>query len=334
MKSISDVALLAGVSKTTVSHVINHPERVTKVLRERVESAIKELGYQPSPFAQNLRTGKKNLLALIVPDITNSFFSELVQTIQEIASAEGYELLFYNTDVLQTSTPDRVQSFIKLMSPKRFDGVIISGEMCDGGETLLEHLGVTGAYIGYLSKPILDNVFLDDFQAAYQATKRLIDKGHTRIAHLSGDQRYHSGSERLRGYKKALRDHKLDQPAELTFHGSFLRPSGREGMRYFWGLKTRPTAVFIGNALMTFGAMRTAVDLGWRVPEDIAVVSFDETEEMHDVRPRLTTISYNPRVVGKIAIELLLSRIQGMAPKEVRSIEAPFQLISGDSDGT
>ena len=331
MTTIKKVAEHAGVSITTVSHVLNHPDRVSKDMRDRVLGSINALSYQPNPNAQSLRTGRTNLLALMIPDICNPFFPELVQIIQTEVGVSGLDTVIYNTDVPGGRSIIRSSEYFLQISPKRFDGVIIAGEAFVGNEAILRELKLPSVYIGHLDEAIIDNVSIDEFRASYQAVEYLIHKGHRRIAHISGELAFFPGRERLRGYQQALLDYGLPLESDLMYQGTFLRPSGREGIRYLLDRDNPPSAVFIASGMMAIAALATIKDMGRRAPDDVAVVTFDNIAEMEDVRPTLTTVDHNPRTIGQMTAQLLLQRLEGTAPPDPQSIKVPYTLLEGDS---
>lgn len=331
MVTIKAVAKRAGVSITSVSHVINRPDRVTPELRERVLQAIEEMGYQPNPSARTLRTGRTNLLALMISDICNPFWTELAHTIHRVVENEGYEILIFDTDVPSGKSETRAEQYARQISQKRFDGAIVAGEAAVGTEHILEEMDIPTVYVGQLEKPVIDSVTIDDCAAAYDATTYLIKQGYNRIAHITGELRFISGRERRRGYEQALTDHGLLIDDQLIFAGTYLSPAGRHAMKQLLSMEMPPDAVFIANARMAIGALASAFDMGRKVPDDVAVMCIDRYSEMDDVRPRLTTIDYNPGVIGEITAQLMLDRLQGLDSNEPRSIIIPHTLLKGDS---
>lgn len=327
MSTISAVAKRAGVSVTTVSHTLNRPERVTPELRERVLQAVEELGYAPNPSARSLRMGRTHLLALMLPDICNPFFPELARAIQDAVAREGYDVLIYNTDVPGGVSPVYSSHLAGQLSPKRFDGALIVGEAVPNIEQLLPTLSIPTIHIGHLDTPVVDSVTFDDYAAAYEATAYLIRRGHRRIAHIAGVARLYSGRERRRGFVEALHDHRLDVDQRLIYQGTYLRTAGVAGMHQLLQLDPRPTAVFVANALMAIGALGAALDLGCRVPDDLAIVGYDDIAEMSDVRPQLTTVDCSARTMGQTAAQLLLQRLAAPEAWRPQTITLSYTLV-------
>lgn len=332
MATIKEVAEYAGVSITSVSHVINHPERVSETMRERVEKAILDLGYNPNPNARSLRTGRSNLIALLIPDICSPFFSQLVQTIQTEVSKLGLDTVIYNTDVPGGMAKTHVAEYLTQIGQHRFDGLIVAEEALLGHTDILPELNLATVFIGNLEvQPLVDTIIFDDYTAAYQVTGYLIDKGHRRIAHITGELDFHSACERYRGFRQVLEDHSLPIEDDLIYHGTYLRPAGRKGIRYLLEHSNPPTAVFIANSQMAISALATIYDMGKRVPEDIAIVTIDYDAHMEDVRPTLTTIDYNPVTLGHLAVTQLFERLEGNSSDPPRSLNVPFTLLARNS---
>jgi DNA-binding LacI/PurR family transcriptional regulator len=331
MASIREVAKRSGFSITTVSHAINRPDRVTADVRLKVMQAVEELGYRPNAMAKSLRSGKSYQIAMMIPDICNPWFPQLIKVIQEEVAKQDFDLLIYNTDVPAGSSQRHVRNYLEQLSTNRFAGAIIAGESFTKAEDKLREVRVPSVYIGQLSEQILDSITIDDYQAAYDATRYLIDKNYQRIATIAGEQKFRSGSERLRGYTQALLDAGRPIEPQYVLRGTYLRPSGRDGIRFLLNLPSRPDAVFVANGLMALGALGTALDMQRRVPDDIAILTFDNMEELLDVRPTLSTVNYDPQVVGQAAINRLLQRLAGKIPGAPEKFTVPHSLIVRES---
>jgi DNA-binding LacI/PurR family transcriptional regulator len=331
MASIRDVAKRSGFSITTVSHALNRPDRVTAEVRKRVMRAVEELNYRPNPIARSLRSGKSRLIAVMIPDICNPWFPQLVKVVQQEVAKEDFDVLIYNTDVPAGTSERHVENYLWQFSTNRFAGVMIVGESFAKIEDQLQEVRIPGVYVGHLSEQRFDTITVNDYQGAYDATHYLIERGYQRIATITGEQIFLSGSERLRGYTQALLDSDRPLQSEYVFAGTYLRPSGREGIRHLLSLRTPPDAVFVANGLMALGALGTALDMQRRVPEDIAIFTFDNMEELLDVRPTLSTVDYDPQIIGRAAISRLLQRIAETAPREPENITVPHSLILRNS---
>lgn len=330
MSTIKAVAKHAGVSVTTVSHALNRPERVTAELRERVMRSVRELGYEPNPSARTLRTGHTNLIALMLSDICNPFFPELARAVQD-EMTHAYDVLIYNTSVPGGMLNVHASHYLRQLSVKRFDGVLIVAEAVQGAEPELANLRIPAVSIGNLDQPHIDSVTFDDFRAAYDAVAFLIQRGHYRIGHLAGDQGLWSGRERRRGYVQALADYGIVADERLIHVGTYQRPAGAEGMRFLLERDEPPTAVFAANALMAIAALGEAIDLGRSIPEDVAVVGYDDIAALSDVRPRITTVACSPHTIGRAAAKRLLERLHTAAPMPPQKLILPHSLIVRES---
>jgi LacI family transcriptional regulator len=320
-----------GVSVTTVSHALNHPERVTAELRARVQEAVDALGYAPNPSARSLRTGRTNLVALVIPDICNPFFPELARAVQDELAAAGYDTLIFNTDTPGSLGQRHAEGTLLQLSPKRFDAARIVDEAVRSAIPIPSRLPLPTVHIGYLDEPTVDTVTFDDEQAAYDATAYLVRRGHRQIGQITGDQRLWSGQARLGGFRRALAEAGLEADERLIYRGSYLRQSGADGMRALMELERPPTAIYIANALMAIAALGVALDMGRRVPDDVAVVAQDEIVALSDVRPRLTTVAGSAAAIGAAAARRILQRLQGQGPARPQQLVLPHELIVRES---
>jgi DNA-binding LacI/PurR family transcriptional regulator len=331
MSTISKVAERAGVSRTTVSHVINHADRVSKPLRERVQAAIAELGYTPNPQAKSLRTGRTNLIAMLIPDIRNPFYPELVKTAQSALEGVGLDTLVFNTDVPGGHSQEHGREYLRQVSNKRVDGLIVGDFALHGIHDALLRLDMPTVFIGHLPNHAVDSVKLDDFGGGYLIGEYLAKKGHRRIAHVTGPGIFQEAMQRAEGFEKGLSDNGVRMPGALRFEGSYLPPSGREAAKWLATLKgkDRPTAIFFANYLMAMGALTEFHDHGVRVPDDIAVAIFDDLPQLEYVRPNLTRAGKSPSVLAQRATEMLLERLNGKfeGPPRTEVIPCALQIF-------
>jgi DNA-binding LacI/PurR family transcriptional regulator len=328
MSTISKVAERAGVSRTTVSHVVNHADRVSKPLRAKVQAAIDELGYRPNPQAQSLRTGRTNLIAMLIPDVLNPYFTELVKTVQAELEGAGLDALIFNTDVPGGHPEQHVRQYLRQLGGKRVDGMLVADFALRGLIDRLPQLDVPAVFIGHLPGHAVDSVTLDEFRGGYLMGEYLASRGHKRIAHVTGPKIFREADARSAGFDKALAEHGVKVSAELHYEGSFLQPSGREAVR--WLYETHgdqlPSVVFFANSLMAIGALTEFYDRGIKVPDEIAVATFDDIAQLEYVRPRLTTVGNSPVVLAKTATRMLLERLNGKAGDDPRTETVPCML--------
>ncbi|WP_439601046.1 LacI family DNA-binding transcriptional regulator [Devosia sp.] len=313
MSTISKVAERAGVSRTTVSHVINHANRVSKPLREKVQAAIDELGYSPNPQAKSLRTGRTNLIAMLIPDIGNPFYTEMVKAAQAALEEAGLDALIYNTDVPGGNWQTHGRDYLRQLSRKRVDGLLVGDFALHGITEELLKLDTPTVFIGHLANQAVDSVKIDDFGGGYMVGEHLARQGHKHVVQVTGPELFESAMARADGFEQALKDNKIRFSSKQRYLGSYLPPSGREAAQWIATLSgdDRPSAVFVGNYLMAMGLLAEFHDQGVRVPKDIAVAIFGDLPQLEYVRPNLTRAGENPGALARRAVEMLLDRLNG-----------------------
>ncbi|MCB0072086.1 MAG: LacI family DNA-binding transcriptional regulator [Caldilineaceae bacterium] len=323
-----DVARLAGVSQATVSYVLNNRATVSvpPETRARVLAAMQELGYVPNVTARSLRTSKSYTIASIIPDITNPFYPALERGIQDIAHENDYHLLIYNTDGIAA----RERGCLDAVQQARVDGIVAVLFHLSAKDLfpLLEN-GVAIVRIESAPKAAgpypLDNLYVDNAKAARSAVEYLLGRGYSRIGMITG--RGGPGRTREDGYRDALAaDGRVDVDGVITTAG-FTERDGYEGMLTVLAREPWPDAVFASNDLLAMGALLAIRERGLRVPEDIALMGFDDIPMARLVSPPLTTISQFQRQLGRRAAEMLFERLNGDLAAAGRTEEMPFQLI-------
>lgn len=333
MTTIAKVAKRAGVSPTTVSHVINHADRVSVEMRVRVQAAIEELGYVPNPQAQSLRTGRTNIVAMLIPDIRNPFYPEMVKAAQSDLEAIGLDMLIFNTDVPGGHSQEHGREYLRQIRNRRIDGLIVGDFALHGMHDALLGIDMPTVFIGDLPNQAVDNVKIDDFGGGYQMGAYLAQKGHTRIAHLTGPGFFAEAMARAAGFEQGLRDNGVEPVAELRREGSYLGPSGEEAIE--WLLASHagdlPSVIFFGNYLMAAGALATLFDRGVSVPGDIGIAVFGDQPQLEYVRPRITRVGNTPALLAHRATEMLLERLSGAYAGPPRSEVIPCILHAFDT---
>ena len=307
MPNIYDVAKRARVSVATVSAVLNETAFVSPNLKARVRSAVAALGYQPNLLARSMAKQRTQTLGMIVPDIANPFFPEVVRGAEDTAHAAGYTLLIASSD----NDLKKEERYLQLFLAKRVDGVILTKAPGKMPVDLQRALTKAGVPVVLLARTVpgfaTDVVELDDKGAAYEGVTHLLRLGYQRVGLIGGLRGASTSRRRLDGYKAALRDAGLPLDPALVTEGDFRVESGyRAGLDL---LKERPDAVFIANYLMTVGFMQALRQYRLRCPEDVAVVTCDDYPWMDSFSPRLTTIDLPKRELGAAAAQLLVDRI-------------------------
>ncbi len=330
MATIRDVARRAGVSVATVSHVINDTHYVSPELYQRVMAAVKELNYRPNRLARALSRKAIPLLALVVPDIGNPYWSCVARAVQDVTDQYGYSVIVCSTDGLL----QREVRFLRSLSGW------VSGLILHPYHVTYEHVNplmgddVSVVILGdYMSEEEQtsnwDHVHGDNERGAQAAVEHLLGLGHRRIAFIQGPPGTPSSMRRLAGFRRALGSAGLPVDESLLISGDYTREAGREGIMALLAREAPPTAVFCANDLIALGAMETAQQAGWRVPQDISIIGFDDIDEAGRAVPPLTTICQPPRRLGTLAAETLIERINGRA--EPKRVLLQFSLIARQS---
>jgi LacI family transcriptional regulator, galactose operon repressor len=321
--TIADVARHAGVSKTTVSHVLSRKRPVATGTRARVEEAIRELGYRPDGVARSLRTRTSQMVALIIPDITNPYYPALARGLEDGLGGATYRSLICNTD----RHPEREVEFLEDVCDRGVDGIVLDSFTLTG-ERLVELVppGVSLVRIGtsVIDDPGFDTVLADDEQGAFDATAHLLRRPSRRVAMIQGPPG--AGGRRNEGYVRALQSSGAPDP-ELVTSGEWTRAGGAAAMRRLLALPDPPQAVFCANDLMAFGVLDAALEAGLEVPRDLAVVGFDDIEAAAMTHPPLTTVSNPAYETGLLAGTLLKERMLGVHQGEPRTVTLPCRLV-------
>ncbi|BBI36362.1 LacI family DNA-binding transcriptional regulator [Cohnella abietis] len=308
---ITDVAKHAGVSVTTVSRVLNGERYVKDDLKSKVNRAIQELGYAPSQIARSLVRKKTNLIGVIVPDLTSSFYSTILSSIEDRASANGYSLLVCNI----SENIDKELKYLNVFQEMRVEGIIIMHEkMNEDIRSFIHKIKIPVIFSSV--KPLEQDfvsVIIDDYIASYEATRYLIELGHETIGFIGGDMRdITSGQNRYSGYRNAMEDNDKRVMDEYIRFGDYKVKSGYEQMKELLSIERRPTAVFAVSDDMAIGAMNCIRDRNLRVPEDISVMGFDGSLFTELVRPTLTSMEQPIQQMGTVTMDVLLKQISGI----------------------
>ena len=307
MPNIYDVARRARVSAATVSAVLNESAFVSPGLKARVQAAVATLGYEPNLLARGLAKRQTKTIGMIVPDIANPFFPEVVRGAEDTVQTAGYTLLIASTD----NDVEKEKLYLRLFLAKRVDGVILTKAPGRFPPDLQRAFARADVPIVLLARTVpgfaTDTVEMDDRGAAYEGVMHLRRLGYRRIGFIGGLHGASTSRRRLDGYRAALRDARLRFDPALVVEGDFRVESGyRAGLEL---LKRRPDAVFVGNYLMTVGFMEALRQYRMRCPDDVAVVTCDDHPWLDAFSPRLTTIDLPKRELGAAAARLLVDRL-------------------------
>lgn len=328
--TIKDIARRCRVSVATVSRVLNGFPHVHPALRARVEREIRRVGFRPNGVARSLVLKKTRTIGVILSDITNPFYSEIARGIEDQVRAHGYTSVLCSTDNL----PKRQREYLQTLLEKRVDGLILGSVRRREPEVAaLAHNGFPLVLVNrYFRSPHVDSVVVDNYAGARRLMEYLLGLGHRRIAHIRGPLQFSTGYDRYRGYRDSLRARGLTPDPRYVVSGAFRREDGVVATRRLLDLQPRPTAIFAGNDLMALGALEALAAAGLRVPTDMAVVGFDDVELASYWGIRLTTMSQRIYEMGRLAVDLLMERIEKHR-RESRAIILPPELVIRGSCG-
>jgi LacI family transcriptional regulator len=312
MATIKDVALRAGVSVTTVSHVVNDTRHVSAKGRERVELAIRELGYVPNAMARSLKSNTTSTLGMLIPNSSNPYFAEIVRIVEDRCFGAGYTLVLCNTD----DEPHRQSVYLQVLAERRIDGLIVVSTGAGDDDSLVTQLrGLrmpTVLVDREIADPACDLVETAHMQGGLLAVRHLLSLGHKRIACIGGPVGVMPSEQRIEGWRMALAEAGATPNADaLLWRGGFTSQGGYEAMHAILRTEQAPSAVFVCNDLMAIGALRAAHESGVRVPDDLSIVGFDDIELSAYTSPALTTVAQPKERIGALAVDMLLERVGG-----------------------
>ncbi|MBN1304698.1 MAG: LacI family DNA-binding transcriptional regulator [Anaerolineales bacterium] len=305
MSGIKEVAKLAKVSTATVSRVLNHQSNVNPELRERVLAAVKDLDYHPSNIARNMRRQTSKIIGIVIPDISNSFFTGVVRGIEDIAHNKGYKVFLCNSD----RNPEKEQMYIEVLAMERISGAIVVPYREENFQPF-EKLNIPYVFVNQtLPGMQIASVVLDNFKGAYGATKHLIDKGHTRIGLINGPKNRSVETQRFIGYQKALLDSGIQIDANIIVSGELFADQAEEAADQILSVPDRPTALFALNNTLTIGTLKSISKHGLLIPGDISIVGFDDMPWLSFFTPPITVVKQPTYRIGTTAAQLLFEGI-------------------------
>ena len=328
--NIYDVAREAKVSVFTVSAVINENGQVSAASQKRVRAAIEKLNYRPNLLARSLAKRHTFSIGILVPDISNPFFPQIVRGAEDVLQKAGYSTLLCNSD----DNLEKEEHYLEFLMSRRVDGILLTktpGKMNAGVRQRLIDSKLPVVMIMRTTPDLnFDAVLSDDRAGAYEAVSHLANLGYKTIAMVGGPSSVSNGAARRDGYLSAIKANHLDLNEKLMFEGDYRMDSGyRAGMAL---LPRRPEAVFIANHMMMLGFLKAADEMGLHCPNDFAVVSFDDYAWLGLFRPRMTTVELPKYEMGSMAAQFLLDRVDGKRQKHM-SVTLPMQLRVRESCG-
>jgi len=308
--TMRDVAQKAGVSIKTVSRVVNNQGEIAEATRQRVLAVIKELGYHPNRVAQAMITQRTHTIGFVIPDITNPFFPEVAQGIQDLARERDYNVFMCNA----AGSPEENVYALHSLAAQGVDGIIL-------WTSSISHENLIAFADGYrpiavvnrhLEHPSISQIIVDNYQGAMLAVDHLVGLGHTKIAMLAGykDTPSKGRRGRVRGFYDALQEHGLTVVPDWIVPGSPRLARGYEATFQLLSQAPQISAIFAYNDLLAMGAIRACHDLGRRVPDDCAIVGFDDIRFAEMITPRLTTVHYDKYALGRQTAKRLLEMVE------------------------
>ena len=306
--TIKDIAKVANVSYATVSRALNNSHEISDKTKKRIKEIADEMGYMPNEIAKGLVTKSSSTIGLIIPDITNPFFSELAQGFEECANKYGFQVFLCNSNW----DMEREMRYLSTLYGKRVDGMVITP-----ATNKLDHLSensfknmpmVIAAY-----KPSYTDcnyVVIDDFKSAVIATEYLVKLGHKKIAFIGGREESNTNIERIRGYRETLKNHEIQYEVSYVKNGSYKQDSGYELTKDLLLKNETPTAILAGNDIIALGVIQAIEEFGLKVPENISVIGFDDISYASLDKIQLTTVLQPKYKIGEMCFEILYQKIQ------------------------
>ncbi|MCQ9123880.1 substrate-binding domain-containing protein [Rodentibacter caecimuris] len=317
MATMKDIARLAKVSTSTVSHVINGSRFVSDEIREKVMSVVAELNYTPSAVARSLKVRETKTIGLLVTATNNPFFAEVMAGVEQYCQQHQYNLIIATTG----GDAGRLQQNLRTLLHKQVDGLLfMCGDSRFNADTELTVSVPLVVMDWWFTELNADKILENSELGGYLATKTLIDAGHQQIAIITGNLKKSVAQNRLKGYKKALMESKIPLNPHWIVESHFDFAGGAAGMQKLLTTPHRPTAVFCCSDAIAVGAYQVLQQQGLRIPDDISVIGYDDIELSRYLSPPLSTISQPKAELGKLAVELLLQRIKN--PNE------PYQTLT------
>ena len=326
--TIKDVARLAGVSVATVSAVLNNKGTASARMKRRVEQAMARLDYRPDNFARSLKTGRSKVIGMVVPDVTNPFFTEIMAGLEGMARSHGYAVILSNSD----EDPAREQENLDMLHARRVDGVVLA---CTSGHAgpdrvtrqrfpivFVDRLPAAAGFSGRA-------VIVDNFSAAYEGTNLLIKLGHSKIAIIAGRLDLSVGLERANGFRKAMQEARLLVRESYFQEGDFRPDSGYRCGRALMQLSEPPTAIFSCNNSMTLGLMRALAEGRMGCPEQVSIVTFDDFPWTAYFQPQMTAIAQPAYEIGRQSMRMLLAVLEPDSA-EAHEIIEPVMILKAE----
>ncbi|NQT97026.1 MAG: LacI family DNA-binding transcriptional regulator [Candidatus Marinimicrobia bacterium] len=331
MATIKDVAKSAGVSIATVSRVLNGSANVKQATRDAIQRTIQELNYMPNALARGLQKKQSKTIGVLFPDATSYYFAEIIRGINTCIQQAGYRIVVSSAH----DAADEANVFLSLWKSQQVSGMIVM--MPSTHNATIFNSTQRSIPLILLNTAITDGaditITIDNYQGAKEITKHLIEHGHQAIGFIHGAPNNHDSEERYRGYQDALNEGNLTRSSHLEFHGNFTENSGYRAVISLLNQSEKPTAIFAANDAMAIGAVEAARQLSLQVPQDIAIVGFDDISTARYINPPLTTMNVPVLEIGEMAGNHLIRLLEDNRQVVTREITVPVHLVVRESCG-
>jgi LacI family transcriptional regulator len=310
MATIKDIARMVGVAPSVVSRALNNRYGVKETTKKQIIKIAEELNYYPNTAAQSLVTRKTHTIGIMMADISEPYYSQIIKGMEYVASQTDYMLLFSNS----FEKLEHGKVLQKMVDAQRVDGLIIYGSNINETNFAYRLIERDVPFIlveRNFRDPRVNCIWSDNIKGGYLATQHLIERGHRRIAHISGNLDYQEALDRLEGYKKALFEHDIVYSGEWVAIGKFVWQQGYTAMKELLDCRPRCTAVFAANDSMAYGAMQAICEAGLKIPDDIAVIGYDDLQFSALLNPPLSTLRQPCYEIGRKAMETLVGILHG-----------------------
>lgn len=327
--SIKDVAKEAGVSIATVSRVLNDIDVVNEDTKQKVKDAIKKLAYRPNIVARSLKTQKSSTIGIIIPDISNQFYPEIVRGCEDVANIYNYNIMLCNADL----DVEKEMEALRILKEKMIDGVIyMSNSIGQNIVDLIHELEMPTVLVETTDdEGIFPSVTIDNVMAAADAVKYLINNENKRIAYVGTSiEKSNALSKRYEGYKKGLEEMGIKLDKELIYFGGVKARDGYEGINTILDKGTEVNAVFCASDEIAMGVINALRDKAIKVPEDIDVMGFDDIYSASIFYPKLTTVAQPMYDMGSVSMRMLIKSINNL-PVEEKHFVLPYRIVERDS---
>jgi LacI family transcriptional regulator len=334
--TISDIAKKTGVSLATVSRVLNNSGYVKIETREKILNAIKDTNYTPSAIARSLSKNKTNTIGVVVPDITNSYFGEIIKGISEVAEKNDLNIILFNTD----DNLDKELKALDILKAQRIQGVIMTPNF--GGDEInthyinkLENLGIplvlVAADVKYSN---LNGVFVDNMKGAFDAASILIKEGYTKIGIIKGQKDSKPALDMFMGYQKALLYNNLEVREDYIYTADFKLDLAYDITKRILKMKDRPKALLVSSNMMTLGCVKAVLEGKMKIPEDLAIIGFNKTDVFDLIGLGISYVDDSAIELGRTSMEMLNELIKDENKNDVRRITVrPVVVLKGSEKG-